>query len=356
MSITGDWNYEEDVMPRLPKICIMILFLILNITFSGCLIDTKTPAERAALTIDDAITSINWNSDQWRTEIDKLGTKLETIESNAAQDIKDIAAKSIASGGQEIKCSVDFMRARTKEDLQRIADKLRGKPTTPPLPTFCAVVPTGLDMNHRPNFVEFYGYDFKLRERSSSNPSNYVETKRVRAFLVFDGGEIQLDSWTDIPTHYLMTIKTSQSDTIPICNKENRHIVLRTYDGTELSSIGVSKFSCPKAPPPPSPLHEKSFYYTRYSYGSSAPWGFSENRDFGGTCEQGYHRSRYLISEEDKSGSAGCYFNNWVGDEKNCKVNVRLWTDAFSGLKCSITIWQTGDVQPAQPDPPCPCW
>jgi len=65
-------------------------------TFSGCInIDPRTPTEMAAQSIDQAIASIDSNSDQWRNEVDKLGTKLETIESNAAQDVKDIAAKAL---------------------------------------------------------------------------------------------------------------------------------------------------------------------------------------------------------------------------------------------------------------------
>ena len=326
-------------------------------TFSGCInIDPRTPTEMAAQSIDQAIASIDSNSDQWRNEVDKLGTKLETIESNAAQDVKDIAAKSIASGGQEIKCSTDFIRTRTKQDLQRLADKLRGKPTTPPLPTFCAVVPTGVDMNRRPNFVEFYGYDFKLRERTSSG--TYIETPRVQAFLVSDSGETQLSSWTDLPTHYLLTIKTAPSDTIPICNKENRHIVLKSIDGQQLSSIGVSKLTCPTPPPQPTPKPETSYYYTHDTYGASLFAGGRTDREYGGPCSAGYHRSNYLVSADAKNGNADCYINNWVGDDPNlCKISVHFWADAPNGgVTCDIRILQAGDTPPAPPTPPCPCW
>lgn len=340
------------------KGCLILFFFVAILTVSGCInIDTRTPAEKAAQAIDDAMTTIDWNSDQWRTEVDKLSTKLETLESNAAQDVKDIAAKSIASGGQEIKCSVDFMRDRTKQDLQRLADKLRGKPTTPPLPTFCAVVPSGVDMNNRPNFVEFYGYDFKLRERSSSG--TYTETARVRTFLVSDSGETPLDSWTDLPTHYLLTVKTAPSDTIPICNKENRHIVLRSIEGQQISSIGVSKLSCPTAPPAPPPKPEISFYFTREPYGWSFPdpLGHRTDREFGGACAAGYHRSRYMVTPENVGGSASCYFNNWVSDDENmCKISVHFWYDVGGSVTCNIKIFQAGDVQPAPTPPPCPCW
>jgi hypothetical protein len=116
---------------------------------------------------------------------------------------------------------------------------------------------------------------------------------------------------------------------------------------------------CPTAPPTPTPKPEPktAFYFTREPFGSSAPWGFREDREYGATCSQGYHRNRYVVVEEEKSGSAGCYFNNWVSDdEKMCKINVHFWTDGFSGLKCNIQIFEIGDIQPAPPTPPCPCW
>lgn len=342
--------------------CLLILSVL--IILSGCidlgnLIDLRTPAQKAAQAIDDVLVTADFNSAQWRAEVDKLATQLDKIESNAAQDVRDILAKTVATTGTEIRCNVDFIHERTRQDLQRLSDTLRGKPTTPPLPTFCQVVPTGVDMNHRPNFVEFYGYDFKLRQRDSNSPGGYNETKRVNAFLTSDGGEVPLDSWIDVPTHYLLTVKTSQSDTIPICNKENRHIVLRSYDGIELSSIGVAKFTCPTAPPAPSPQPEKSFYTVSDSYGWSFPdpLGHTTNREYGGACSAGYHRSRYMVTAESISGGAGCYFDHWVSnDEYMCKINVRFWYDVGGSVKCNINIFQAGDVPPTPPTPPCPCW
>jgi hypothetical protein len=338
-------------------ICLLILLFGI-ILVAGCDIPNPfmTTAERAAQTIDNALVTADFNSDQWRAEVDKLATQLDQIEPKIAQDVRDILAKTIATAGTEIRCNIDFVHERTRQDLQRLSDSLRGRPTTPPQPSFCQVVPTGVDMNNRPNFVEFYGYDFKLRQRDSNSPGGYNETNRVKAFLKFDGGETPLDSWTDIPTHYLLTVKTSQSDTIPICNKDNRHIVLRANDGTELSSIGVVKFTCPKAAPPPAPKPERTFYTIIEPFGAD-PWGHTDNRQYGGACSAGYHRSRYLVTEEGISGNAGCYFNKWVdSDEHSCKIDVRFWEDLWGGLNCNIKIFEAGDVQPPNPDPPCPCW
>ena len=339
---------------------LVLVFLVLILTFSGCIkFDTVTPAEKAAEAIDNMLATSNFQSDQWRAEVEKLGIKLETIESNAAQDVKDIAVKTIATGGQEMRCDADFLRTRTKQDLQRLADKLRGKPTTPPLPTLC-IPPDGVNMNSRPDFLEYYGYDFKLRERDPKNPARYIETKRVRGFLVYDGGEIELsDTLMDINTHYKLTMKTSE-DKNPICNKENRHIILRSIDGVEISSVGVAKKTCPTAPSTPPPYPEKSFGFTRFSLwsGSADPGDKAQTQEFGGSCEAGYHRTRYLLTEEDKNKNSGCTFLGWTSnDEKMCKVKILLAAEKWGGaITCKIQIWNEGDIQPAPPTPACPCW
>lgn len=362
---------EEDLVMKKIKnqtdpihVIICMLILLCGIVFvAGCISNPfQSTADRAAAVIDNGIITADFNSDQWRAEVDKIATQLDAIEPKVAQDVRDILAKTIATTGTELRCNADFIHERTRQDLQRLSDSLKGKPTTPPLPTFCQVVPTGIDMNNRPNFVEFYGYDFKLRQRDSNSPSGYNETARVKAFLKYDGGEIPLDSWTDLPTHYVLTVKTAQSDTIPICNKTNRHIVLRTNDGTELSSIGVAQLTCPTAPTPTQPPKpERSFYQKTDPFG----WDFIANgqngattyRYYGGACSAGYHRTRYMITPEDISGDAGCAFEKWdSSDVYSCKIKVRLWFGVYGKENCNINIYEAGDAQPTPPTPPCPCW
>jgi hypothetical protein len=208
-------------------------------------------------------------------------------------------------------------------------------------------------MARRPKFLSFYGYDFKVRERDRADPSTYREIKQVRAYLAYSGGpEIPLDDWTDFPTHYLLTIKTAEHDTIPLCNKENRHVILRANDGTELSSIGVAKAACPPAPPAPPPLPEKNYYTHIETF--SAGIGDTDNREFGGDCSQGYRRARYSINAQNKK-RAGCYFDHWVGDEHSCKINVRFWADPLGKVDCEIKIFEKGEQLPPPPPPPCPC-
>lgn len=352
------------MVAKTKTITMICLVLVLIASSSGCIDQIiGNPATKAAAEIENAINTADFNSEQWRAQLDKLATKLETLESNAAQDVKDIEGKTVADTGMEAMCGVDFIRERTRQDLQRVADKLRGKRTTPPLPSFCGVVPPGLDMNHRQDFVYFYGYDLKLRDRDPLNPSRYIETKNVKTFLTYDGGEIQLDQWTDIQNHYLLSVKTSANDDIPLCNKANRHIVLKSNDGVELSSIGVSKLTCPAPPPGPTPEPEKNFVPGTLVevFGNSfpAPDGHRYDKEYGGACDAGYHRSNYYVYSSGKSGLGGadCTFNNWVGDDESmCKISVHYWHDASTNAKCNIGIKEAGNVQPTPPAPPCPCW
>ncbi len=331
------------------------LFVCL-IVLDSC-IDTATPVDKAIVEIDKALRSSAWQSDLWRGEVDKLVTKLETIDQDIGRQASYIAQKSIASAGTEIKCGIDYLRDRTKQDLQSLRDHLLGKPTQLPPPKFCNVVPTGIKMEDRPAFLEFYGYDLIVREYIG-NSSEYNEIRQVHAFLVYDGGEIDLDQWTNFPTYYLMTIKTSRSDNIPLCNKDNRRIVFRsTKTGAQLgNSVGIARASCPVAPTPLPPKPEQSiFAFTEGLAGGF--FGFDDNREYGGSCSEGFHHSRYSVNATDFSGpfTKGCYFVQWKGDEHSCTIEVRMWADSGAGAICRIEIFESGDPQPPSVPPPCDC-
>jgi hypothetical protein len=342
----------------------MVILIFGSILVTGCPIPDviQTSADKAATIIENGMTTADFNSDQWRAEVDKIATQLDAVEPQAANDVRDILAKTVATTGTEFRCDTDFVHERVRQDLQRIADKLRKKQTTPPIPAFCQFTPPGgIDMKYRPAFVTFYGYDFKYREANSSVPGGYTETKQVKTYLVSDEGEIPLDQWTDFITHYELTVKTAPSDTIPICNKTNRHIVLRTNSGMELSSVGVAKLACPAAPSPQTPKPEILFGQYTHTFG----WDFIRNGqngattyyEYGGDCAAGYHRTRYEITEIGKSGDAGCKFNKWVNnDEHSCKINVTSWFGVYGSSSCNTKIYESGDTPPTPAAPPCPCW
>lgn len=336
---------------------INLRILVCLVVLQSC-IDTATPVDKAVVEIDKVLKSSAWQSDLWRGEVDRLVTKLETIDEDIGRQASYIVGKSIASGGAEIRCDVDFMRDRMKQDLQNLRDHLLGKPIQLPPPKFCGVEPSGIEMEHRPAFLEFYGYDLIVREYIG-NSSEFNEIRQVHAFLVYDGGEIDLEPWTDFPTHYKMTIKTSQSDNIPLCNKDGRHIVFRiTSTGAPLgNSVGIARASCPVAPTPLPPKPEQLYYQTTETIGAVVPgFGWTDNREYGGACSTDYHRSRQTLNFTEKVGGAGCYFVEWKGDENSCKIEVRLWVDAFSGGKCEVKIFEIGNPQPPPAAPPCDCW
>ncbi len=332
----------------------IILIALISMMLGSC--NVETAAQIAADEIDKAVTQIQNNLVGWQDIVKSLPDKLQSIESKAADDAKSIMLMSIDAAGSNIKCVMDFARDRAIQDLQRLANQLRGKPTQNPSPVVCDAQPASFSADAPPDTVEFYGYDLKFINPDGS------EKNQVRAYLLAQGQpDLSLDPWTTFPSHYHAVINLGLASKIPFCNKTGRVIVLKAIasDGTNLgdkSEVGIRNTVCPIALPAPTPMPEITAYSGQYS--TNHEFGTSENDDFGGNCDTGYRRSNVKVTKTSTDGH--CEFLNWVGNDENlCKATVHFGAGGgpFGGqtIACHVEIFEVGKQLPAPTPQPCPC-
>ncbi len=335
---------------------LVLLVGLAALVLSSCGIG-EPAANKAAAAIDKAIARMDQNLLGWQEIVKGLPAELQGLESNAARDAEMIAQKSLAAAGSNIKCVADFARSRARGDLQRLADRLRGKPTSDPQPVVCEPAPVNFSMERRPDFVEFHGYDFKL-----SNPDG-SEVKRVRAYLRTIGSpDLPLDEWTTFASHYIVSVKVGTGSSIPLCNKPGRVIVLKAIDGSgierelgEKSEVGIIDAVCPAAPPAPTPM-PAIMVFDHHLLDGGGITGASYNRVYGPACSPNYHRLSYHASNESTGNVGWCQVNGWANDDpKSCEVEVHVGMRPFQGVDCHIVVWEVGDQLPAPEAPPCLC-
>jgi hypothetical protein len=317
-------------------------FALLAALVAGC-VNTgpvKDASERAADAIDNAVTTIDHNSGAWQTTLRDLVTQLQGIEKNTANDVDQISQRAISTTGGEFRCDTDFVADRVKQHLRYLADKLRGKPSTPPRPGLCNVVPAAVDMGNRLNLLEYFGYD--------------LDSAGVELLLQDDSGATSLHAWTAVPTHCHMTLNTAPTNGVPICNRNNRKIVLK-WGNEVLSTVDVVQASCPAAPPAPTPLPMKTAYKNSFNDNGGFV-GISKERADGVPCTAGYHRYD-AYAHNTAGGNVGhCEVTGWQEDNPNsCVATVHVGARPGQAVDCEILIREVGDQLPAPPAPPCNC-
>ncbi len=283
--------------------------------------------------IDRAISALDQQSSDWQVTLKELESRLVREGKAAlANEVTQLMQRGIATGGIEFRCNADFVGQRMKQALQRIQARIKGRPAPPLEPGFCVVSPTAVDMAHRPQQVEYSGYDLDVQDQGG-----------VQAFLTYDGGEIPLARWAQRPTHYLMTVVVAPTSDVPLCNKENRRIVLR-WGSHEMSSVAVVKAACEQIDP------DRARTYLNREESLANPWilgGIREDHEYGGTCSAGYLRFELRVT---KLGGDG-HCEGWWKDANNvadCRGVVHYGAD--NSIRCRVII---GEVpRPA----PCTCW
>lgn len=323
----------------------MVFAAVLSIaTSAGCIPNLfgpgATPVNQAIEVVQNAINALNANSASWQQELEKLESVTNTDVKNLINnDVTNLMQRSIGTAGVEFRCNLDFIGARVKDGLAALLAKLRGTTPPAPMPAVCQVSPSSLDMGARPVALQWYGYNF--------------DSPDVHVVLKYAGGEVRLDDATSRPTHYLLTLDTSLGTAAPLCNRENRQIVLR-YRDAEISSVGVVRRQCPTAPPAPAPQPLRSFLDVNDGAGPNA-FGNSEDHTKGGQCDPGYHRVE--CKPKHLSGSGTCNFKAWTSDDAHqCECVIHFGAPSFQSVQCEFIITEAGDPEPPPPTPECPCW
>ncbi len=341
---------------------LVALVVLLSLSAACNIIPGQTDRDRVLTRIDEVIAALDRNSSGWQDIVRSLSADVQQLEAATARDIDSIAARGIAQGGTEFRCNADFIGARVKEDLRRLADRLRGRTPQPAEPIVCQVLFSpgqegsyALNMAARPNEVSFYGYNFDITSPNA-----------IELALRHSGGEASLMSWTAQPTHYLISFSIASSGNT-LCNKQNRKIVLK-FGARELYSLNVVPASCPPAPTPlPEKARDKVF-----AEAEGRVWTDQQfDREYGGECSPGYQRTMAVVAQTENRLNGQCTNGGW-SDSNNlssCRIKVHFNlpkhcdplkpgpclapNPSASHAKCEVTVYEKGVQRPAPPCPAC---
>jgi hypothetical protein len=319
------------------------LFWLFVLPLLACLGDDdgriRNRVDATATILQRSLNQLIDNSTAWQQTLLQLERDLVNAgETVLANEVNQLVQRGIGTAGVEVRCNADFIGNRMRRHVEILLAQAQKATPPPPLPpTICQVSPDHLDMGHRPNVVAFYGYDLDAG---------------VEVVLAHAGGEVSLGTAVSLPTHYLLTLDTSEGTTAPLCDLLYRRIVVR-YGGVELSSVSVIDKECPGAPPPPPPAPARP-YGTYFDSCIGGLFGCRKDVKYGGRCNPGYHREACVANQ--RSGNGYCPSAVWTSDDPgDCQCLVHFGVGALGEVTCQIDIWEAGDQLPAPPPPPCYC-
>jgi hypothetical protein len=311
------------------------LFLISAL--SGCAIIEKmlgnTPrdlGDTAQVLVEKAMGSLDQNSAQWQTVLQKLSSDMMATEKQFVGDVDHIVQRGVASTGDAVACKIDFTRDRVKEDLGRLLAKITNKVPPPLKPAVCHVVFGGtnsllnsVDMANRPKEISFHGYNLQA-----------TGDRAPQLFLKHAGGEIPLRDFVNFPTDYILTLKTGAEDGAPLCNLQQREIIMKS-GGEVVHSVAVQTASCvvPQAPQAHLPRVVQGFPIRDTATGKVAgAGGFGEDRVYGGQCTAGSKRSSKtasIVGTNSSSSDATWWYVDGAGgegwthaEETSCEIKI----------------------------------
>jgi hypothetical protein len=225
----------QDTMPhrRGFRFVAGLMILALPLGGSSCIFPNIKPIvnnaiEDASNQLDQTIDSLQNTSTSWQVLLKDLLDKLTGDARNLiGTDIQNLINNSVAVAGAEVKCEVDFIRARIVENLVALKNKLLGKPMPVLEPRICQAVPMSVDVAQVPasvRVVNFYGYNFG----SLTDYALKMES--------LDGTQTDVSRALNIPTAYAMTLSLGPSGANI---GSNAHRFALSWQGKPLSTIGI---------------------------------------------------------------------------------------------------------------------
>jgi hypothetical protein len=213
------------------------LAILLVATISGCGMKQQVQDTQnvAVSVLDDSIQKMSRQSDGWKDVLQETRDKLiKEGQSTLANEVSNVISRASSDAGIEVKCSVDFLRDRSKEELI----KLRATLTKEKLelkPVFCNPTPNAIDMNlppERRNGVEISGYNLTTENIKVSLLDSKAQTK------------VDVSSHLSNPSGYLLTLNLGGNG-VPISPNSDKIIFDLPNAGAR--SIEIRQ---PVAPPP----------------------------------------------------------------------------------------------------------
>jgi hypothetical protein len=208
----------------------VLVFFIVGCGLKRTIQDTAQDlTNNTAAMLDDAIDEITHESESWQATLQELTDKLtDEAQSTIRTEVQNLANRTIAAAGSEVRCNVDFLGARVVQALQRIKAELLKKPIPERNPAICQVIPSAIDMNltpNRRNKVDISGYDF--------------DNQPLKLYLISNTNEK-----TDVThainrlSHYHVVLNLGSNGVM--LNETSSRLVLE-YKDSQMSSIAVTQ-------------------------------------------------------------------------------------------------------------------
>lgn len=255
-------TYEVRHPSRKSSVSLRLLgFLLLGLLAIGsdCGVGRRiTDATTDAVNVlDEAVDALRNTSADWQQVLQDAQQKLtEEAQATVRNEIANIASRSIAQAGVEMRCNVDFVRARISQALLRIKARLLGSPVPSLEPALCQVVPIAVDRAAVPEHVkqlEFYGYDLDV------SPQLQVYHEAT------SGARTDVTSRLDRPTHYAMTLKFGATGVQ--LDEHSERFVVQLGDRT-LSTVAVIQPATPLCQSKVQPVDLQSITFVPPKQGS----------------------------------------------------------------------------------------
>ena len=150
--------------------------------------------------IDKAINRLENTADTWQIILEQ--TKQELIEAGHTAVVNDLSlviSRASQDTSGEVKCFVDFIRSKLKDDLRRIVSKITREEINL-IPHFCTPNPHSIN------------YDFVEQGKLTSiDISGFnLDYSEIKVFLIsHDGTEKNVSSHLGNPSEYLITLNLS---------------------------------------------------------------------------------------------------------------------------------------------------
>jgi len=209
-----------------------VLMPFLFVLFAGCGLvkscetGVEDVTQEVIAALDRGITQLGVASADWQDVLNGVINDLPAeVQSTITNEVTNLLNRGIAASGAEVRCNVDFFRARMRQGLQRIKAEFLGSEVPPIEPQLCNVVPLAVDMSlspNRRNKIEFYGYDFDMSD--------------IEVIHVAGNTETDVSNKLDQPTHYHMTLNLGAAG-VPL-NTNSQRLILR-WDDRNISTIAV---------------------------------------------------------------------------------------------------------------------
>jgi hypothetical protein len=304
------------------------LAIFLITTISGCGIKKEVQDTRniAVSVLDDSIQKMGRQSDGWKTVLEETRDKLvKEGQSTLANEVSNVISRASSDAGIEVKCSVDFLRDRSKEELV----KLRATITKEKLelkPVFCNPTPNSIDMNLSPerrNIVEISGYNLTTENIKVSLLDSKANTK------------VDVSSHLSNPSGYLLTLNLG-SNGVPLSPSSDKIIFDLPNAGSR--SIGISQ---PVAPPPkPQFLNRRVHVFGTVDMLDKEDFGSDETKlaridtyiDLNSNQGKAFHWEDCVGGEVQ-----GYYDANLQLDKDTGKVSIQAIGKYYEGSRCGRT-------------------